>query len=197
MESRLASQVHSLWRQQVQLRNKEKMQSIAVTPMFDTSRGARTLPQPGKYLSFHLGREQFGIPVLAVREIVGAQAVTPVPQTPVHVKGVINLRGKVIPVIDLRVKCGLPAMETTERSCIVVVQGRGGETAPMGILVDGVEEVLNLAASDIETTCDFGNGVQVPEILGLAKCKDRVTILLDLGQILNQNQLRKLQSALQ
>jgi len=173
------------------------MPSIAVTPVEGTPRVANMLPQAGKYLIFHLGREQFGIPVLAVREIVGAQSITPVPQTPVHVKGVINLRGKVIPVIDLRIKCGLHAGENTDRSCIVVVRIRGAESAPVGILVDGVAEVLNLADNDMEATCDFGSGVKVPEILGLAKSKDRVTILLDMDQILNHNQLRNLQSALQ
>src|SRR5437764_2498928 len=99
----------------------------------------------GKYLTFQLVNEEFGVRVLKVREIMGLQEITAVPQTPGHVKGVINLRGKVIPVIDLRLKFGLPAAEYNQRTCIIVTQMRG-ETGPilMGIVVDGVSEVLNL-----------------------------------------------------
>src|ERR1700693_727704 len=102
----------------------------------------------GKYLVFELGREEFGIGVLKVREIRGIQDITAVPQTPAHVKGVINLRGKVIPVVDLRLKFGLPEQEYTQRTCIIVVQvRREAEPMLMGIAVDGVAEVLNLAAA--------------------------------------------------
>ena len=123
----------------------------------------------GKYLVFELGREEFGIRVLKVREIMGIQDITAVPQTPGHVKGVINLRGKVIPVVDLRLKFGLPEQDYTQRTCIIVVQVQG-EGAPvlMGIVVDGVAEVLNLAAADIEDTPDFGEGVTTPYLLGMA-----------------------------
>src|SRR5579884_3394458 len=106
----------------------------------------------GKYLTFELANEEFGIRVLKVREIMGVQEITAVPQTPQHVKGVINLRGKVIPVIDLRLKFGLPAAEYTQRTCIVVTQIAGEHASPilMGIVVDGVCEVLNLSSQDIE-----------------------------------------------
>ena len=115
----------------------------------------------GKYLAFELGREEFAIRVLKVREIMGIQDITAVPHTPAHVKGVINLRGKVIPVIDLRLKFGLPEQEYTQRTCIIVVQvQREAAPALMGIMVDAVAEVLNLAGTDIEDTPDFGDGTR-------------------------------------
>jgi purine-binding chemotaxis protein CheW len=152
----------------------------------------------GKYLVFHLGREDFGIRVLKVREIMGVQDITAVPQTPAHVKGVINLRGKVIPVVDLRLKFGLPEAEYTQRTCIIVVQVQGGASASLvGIVVDGVAEVLNVVASDIEDTPDFGRGVTTPYLLGMAKIKDKVKILLDIDQVLNNQEVRGLQSTIQ
>ena len=111
----------------------------------------------GKYLTFQLANEEFGIRVLKVREIMGLQEITAVPQTPAHIKGVINLRGKVVPVIDLRLKFGLAAAEYTQRTCIIVTQMQGESGAVlMGIVVDGVSEVLNLTAAEIEDTPDFG-----------------------------------------
>jgi purine-binding chemotaxis protein CheW len=152
----------------------------------------------GKYLVFHLGREDFGIRVLKVREIMGVQDITAVPQTPAHVKGVINLRGKVIPVVDLRLKFGLPEAEYTQRTCIIVVQVQGGVSASLvGIVVDGVAEVLNVVAGDIEDTPDFGRGVTTPYLLGMAKIKDKVKILLDIDQVLNSQEVRGLQSTIQ
>ena len=139
----------------------------------------------GKYLVFQLGSEEFGIRVLQVREIMGVQDITSLPQTPAHVKGVINLRGKVIPVVDLRLKFGLPEQEHTERTCIIVVQvNRGNRPVSMGIVVDGVVEVLTLAASDIEDTPDFGGGAATPYLLGMAKVKGKVKILLEIDQVL-------------
>ena len=135
----------------------------------------------GKYLVFHLGQEEFGIQVLKVREIMGIQDITAVPQTPHHVKGVINLRGKVIPVVDLRLKFGLPEQEYTQRTCIIVTQVNS-EAGPMlmGIVVDGVAEVLNLATAEIEDTPDFGDGTATPYLLGMAKVKGKVKILLEI-----------------
>src|SRR5271165_1695319 len=107
----------------------------------------------GKYLTFVIGKEEFGVGVLKVREIMGIQDITAVPHTPPYLKGVINLRGKVIPVVDLRIKFGLPASDHTQRTCIIVVQV-GGETHSilMGIIVDGVVEVLTLMPADVEDT---------------------------------------------
>jgi len=152
----------------------------------------------GKYLVFHLGREEFGIRVLKVREIMGVQDITAVPQTPAYVKGVINLRGKVIPVVDLRLKFGLPEVEYSQRTCIIVVQAQT-ETATMlmGIVVDGVAEVLSLVEGDIEDTPDFGQGVAAPYLLGLAKIRDKVKILLDIDQVMNSQELHGLESVLQ
>ncbi|MFB3826869.1 MAG: chemotaxis protein CheW [Bryobacteraceae bacterium] len=154
-------------------------------------------PRAGKYLVFHLGREEFGIQVLKVREIMGVQDITAVPQTPPYVKGVINLRGKVIPVVDLRLKFGLPEMEYTQRTCIIVVQVEGQAGAlHMGIVVDGVAEVLNLAEGDIEDTPDFGHGVTTTYLLGMAKVKGKVKILLEIDQVLSAEELRGLDKLL-
>ena len=152
----------------------------------------------GKYLVFQLGREEFGIRVLNVREIMGIQDITAVPRTPNYVKGVINLRGKVIPVVDLRLKFGLPEQEYTRRTCIIVVQARG-EVGPMlmGIVVDGVAEVLNLAAADIEDTPDFGDGTSTPYLLGMAKVKGKVKILLEIDRVLNCHDLSALNALVQ
>ena len=152
----------------------------------------------GKYLVFHLGSEEFGIRVLKVREIMGIQDITAVPQTPAYVKGVINLRGKVIPVVDLRLKFGLPEMEYTQRTCIIVVQVQAeSHTMLMGIVVDGVAEVLNLVPGDIEDTPDFGQGVEITYLLGMAKIKGKVKILLDIDQVLTSQELHGLESVLQ
>jgi len=152
----------------------------------------------GKYLIFHLGAEEFGTEVLKVREIMGIQDITTVPQVPAYVKGVINLRGKVIPVVGLRLKFGLPAEEYTARTCIIVVRThQGDEDLMIGIIVDGVAEVLNLAASDIEDTPDFGPGVVTPYLKGMAKIKGKVKILLDIDQVLSANELDGLTALLQ
>jgi purine-binding chemotaxis protein CheW len=147
----------------------------------------------GKYLVFHLGEEEFGIQVQKVREIMGVQDVTQVPQTPPHVKGVINLRGKVIPVVDLRLKFNMPAREYTQRTCIIVVQIAGARgTMQMGVVVDGVSEVLNIAGADVEDTPSFGKEVEVPYVMGLAKLKGKVKILLDIDQVMTARDLARL-----
>lgn len=169
------------------------------------SLSSEALPPPpnfqqraGKYLIFHLGAEEFGTEVLKVREIMGLQDITAIPQVPAHVKGVINLRGKVIPVIDLRLKFGMEPQDYTERSCIMVMQTRqSDEEVFIGLIVDGVVEVLNLAASDMEETPDFGPGVQTPYITGMAKIKGKVKILLDIDHVLSNDQLDGLKALLQ
>ncbi len=152
----------------------------------------------GKYLIFHLGHEEFGTEVLKVREIMGLQDITTVPQTPQYVKGVINLRGKVIPVVDLRLKFGLSSEEYTARTCIIVVRTVQAETEMMiGIIVDGVAEVLTLNEEDIEDTPDFGPGIETPYLNGMAKTKGKVKILLDIDQVLSTNELNGLNALLQ
>ena len=124
---------------------------------------------------------------------MGLQDITAVPQTPAHVKGVINLRGKVVPVIDLRLKFGLAPAEYTQRTCIIVtqVQGESGLLL-MGIIVDGVSEVLNLTAAEIEDTPDFGEEVSGQYLLGMAKVKGKVKILLDIDRVLSTQDLHNL-----
>ncbi len=138
----------------------------------------------GKYLTIVLDHEAYGIAVLTVREIIRCQKITPVPQMPDYVKGVINLRGRVIPIVDLRVKFGLNA-EFTERTCIVVVQVKlaSGDAMQMGLIVDSVEEVVILTADSIEPTPDFGVRVSTDYLLGMAKVKGQVTTLLDIGRV--------------
>ena len=144
----------------------------------------------GKYLTFALGPEEYGLEILKVREIMGIMEITAVPQTPHHVKGVINLRGKVIPVIDLRAKFGMETTETTEQTCIIVVeitqQGQGFNT---GIVVDRVQEVLDIAGEDIEDTPQFGSNVATDFILGMGKIGESVKILLDINKVLDADDL--------
>lgn len=165
----------------------------------ETGSALKSDPRAGKYLAFHLGSEEFAIQVLKVREIMGMQDITSVPQTPSFVKGVINLRGKVIPVIDLRLKFGLAEVEYTQRTCIIVVQvkGESGNISLTGIIVDEVSEAVNIAAGDIEDTPDFGDATATPYLLGMAKGKGKVKILLDIDQILSTQELDGLRTLLQ
>ena len=137
----------------------------------------------GKYLTVVLENEAYGLNVLKIREIIRLQKITPVPQMPDFVKGVINLRGRVIPIIDLRVKFGLKA-EFTERTCIVVVQVKmpSEQVVQMGLIVDSVEEVVNLTAAEIEPTPEFGAKIDTTYLLGMAKVKGQVKTLLDIDR---------------
>ncbi len=152
-------------------------------------------PRAGKYLTFNLGKEEFGIQVRHIREIMGVQDITAVPGTPPHLKGVINLRGKIIPVVDLRLKFNFPAIPFTETTCIVVVQvEQEGDNALIGLIVDGVSEVLTLAAGDIEDAPNFGEGNETPFVLGIAKVKGAVKILLRIEDVLTLRELRGIES---
>ena len=150
-----------------------------------TAAASRTAGLAGKYLTFALADEEYGLPVLKVREIIKMMDITEVPQVPAHVKGVLNLRGKVIPVIDVRLKFGFASQDYTERTCIIVVD----VTLPagpvmMGIIVDHVSEVINLVAEEIEETPEFGDRVCTDYMKGVAKVKGTVKILLDLDRVL-------------
>ena len=148
----------------------------------------------GKYLTFALGGESYAIPVLKVREIIRLTSITTVPQMPDYIRGVINLRGKIIPVMDLRLRFGFAAAANTEQNCIVVVQVKnltGGATA-MGLVVDAVEEVAQLAAADIEETPDFGAQVDTEYILGMAKVKGAVKALLDIDKVIGGDTVARL-----
>jgi len=147
----------------------------------------------GKYLTFTLAGEEYGISILKVKEIIGMMPITTVPQTPPYVKGVINLRGKVIPVVDLRSKFGMDSIEYTERTCIIVVEIAGSATTiPMGIVVDSVSEVLNIKSGDIEETPSFGNQLDTDYILGMAKVGGGVKILLDIDRVMNADEMASL-----
>jgi purine-binding chemotaxis protein CheW len=146
----------------------------------------------GKYLTFELGTEEYGIPIIKVREINGMMAITKVPQTDEYVKGVINLRGKVIPVIDLRLKFGMEANEYNERTCIIVVEVQGEKgTVSIGLIVDAVSEVNNIKAEEIEDPPTFGTSLSTEYILGMAKKEDGVKILLDINRVLATQELAR------
>ncbi len=152
--------------------------------------GSSGLEREGKYLTFSLGNEEYGIGILKVKEIIGMMRITPVPQTPEFVKGVINLRGKVIPVIDLRLRFGMEEIGYTERTCIVVVEidGSGGKLH-IGVVVDSVSEVLNIKGADIEDTPSFGTTLNTEYILGMAKTGGGVKILLEIDRVLSNSDI--------
>ncbi|TYT74038.1 chemotaxis protein CheW [Desulfobotulus mexicanus] len=144
----------------------------------------------GKYLTFSLGEENYGIGILKVKEIIGMMPITSVPQTPDFMKGVINLRGKVIPVVDLRLKFSMPATDYTDRTCIIVVEVRGlSSSIQMGCVVDSVSEVLNIKGEDIEPAPSFGTKLHTDYILGMAKMDGKVNILLDIDSILTTEEI--------
>jgi purine-binding chemotaxis protein CheW len=165
------------------------MQSAVTEPPASAKSDVRA----GKYLTFGLGKEEFAIQVMRVREIMGVQEITAVPQTPECVKGVINLRGKVIPVVDLRLKFAMQPQEYTQRTCIIVVQIEHADTRLLtGVVVDEVSEVITLQAADIEDTPDFGRGAAVPYLLGMAKLKGKVKILLDINKVMSDQEVHGL-----
>jgi purine-binding chemotaxis protein CheW len=150
---------------------------------------AKTLTkfQAGKFLTFKLGEESYGVAVLKIREIIRMQKITLVPQMPSYVKGVINLRGKVIPVIDMRLKFNVGSDAVTERTCIVVVQienRAASTTTSVGLIVDAVEEVMNITENEVEETPDLGGQFDGEYILGIAKIKGEVKTLLDIDAVI-------------
>ncbi len=154
------------------------------------------MDKEGKYLTFTLANEEYGIGILKIREIIGMMPITSVPRTPEFVKGVINLRGKVIPVMDLRLRFGMEEMEYTDRTCIIVVEiERQAGTVQIGTVVDSVSEVLNVGGTDIEETPSFGTKLDTEYILGMAKIEGGVKILLDIDEVLNDEEVAVLQKA--
>jgi purine-binding chemotaxis protein CheW len=150
----------------------------------------------GKFLTFSMADEEYGIGILKIKEIIGMMPVTTVPQTPEFVKGVINLRGKVIPVIDLRLRFGMEAIDYTERTCIIVVEIEStAGTVQIGVVVDAVSEVLNVNAEDVEETPTFGAKLNTDYILGMAKMEGGVKILLDIDKVLSSDELALLKKA--
>ncbi|HNY80669.1 MAG: chemotaxis protein CheW [Sedimentisphaerales bacterium] len=152
-----------------------------------------TRAKPGKYLTFALGPEEFGLEILKVREIIGYMDITAIPQTPEHVRGVVNLRGQVIPVVDLRTKFAMRTEEITSQTCIIVVETRqGNQKFNTGIVVDRVRDVLDIVASQIEDAPSFGACVETDFILSMAKIADSVKILLDIDRVLGSAELETL-----
>lgn len=146
---------------------------------------ATALAQTSKHLTFKLGEEEYGLDILKVQEIIGIMPITRVPRTPAYVRGVINLRGRVIPVVDLRVKFGVSKPEDTERTCIVVVQVAGTSVATtMGVVVDEVSEVVDIPESAVDETPRFGADVETDFVLGIGKLADKVVMLLDIDRVL-------------
>jgi purine-binding chemotaxis protein CheW len=155
-----------------------------------TDRNETTLlNREGKYLTFALANEEYGLEILKVREIIGYIDVTAVPQTPHYVKGVINLRGQVIPVVDLRAKFGMETADVTDETCIIVVEiTHSTRKFNTGIVVDRVQEVLDIAGTAIEDPPQFGTAVETAFILGMAKIGDAVKILLDIDRVLGDDE---------
>jgi purine-binding chemotaxis protein CheW len=150
----------------------------------------------GTYLTFRLQDEEYGIAILKVKEIIGMMEITPIPKMPGFIKGVINLRGKVIPIIDLRLKFGLDSASYDERTCIIVVEvpGHSGEIA-LGLVVDAVNEVSNIKEGDVEDTPSFGVDLEAKFILGMAKSEGGVKILLDITKVVGKAELAGLAQA--
>ena len=150
----------------------------------------------GKYLTFYLAGEEYGIGILKIKEIIGMLPITSVPQTPEYVKGVVNLRGKVVPVMDLRVRFGIADIEYTDRTCIIVVEIAGQDgTVMVGIVVDSVSEVVNIKVDEIQETPNFGIELDTDYILGLAKMEGNVKILLEIERVLGSEDVTAIYEA--
>ncbi|MBN2754730.1 MAG: chemotaxis protein CheW [Candidatus Goldbacteria bacterium] len=144
----------------------------------------------GKYLTFRLAKEEYGVEILKVREIIGLMPITRVPKTPEFVRGVINLRGGVIPVVELRSKFGMESEADTNETCVIVVEiMKQKEPVQIGILVDSVSEVMDIAGADIEATPSFGVELDTNYILGMAKTRGTVRILLNIDRVLTNEEL--------
>ena len=159
-----------------------------------TPKDIRSLEQiQGKYLTFKLADEEYGLEIIRVKEIIGIMSVTTLPKTPDFVKGVINLRGKVIPVIDLRLKFTMPEKDYDDKTCIIVVEvGFDSDNVQIGIIVDAVSEVINVTVDELEPTPKFGVEVDTSFILGMAKSKGSVRTLLDVNSVLTSNEMLSL-----
>jgi purine-binding chemotaxis protein CheW len=142
--------------------------------------------QEGKYLTFILGSEEYGILIKRVKEIIGIMDITNIPRTPEFIKGVINLRGKIIPIMDLRLRFGLEEKEYNQRTCIIVVEINAGEIKKqMGIVVDTVSEVVNIQKNEIDPSTKYDVSGETDFLMGLGKIKGKVILLLDIDQILS------------
>ena len=144
----------------------------------------------GKFLTFFLSTEEYGIEILKVQEIIGVMTITPIPRTPAFIKGVINLRGRIIPIIDLRLKLSMEEAKHTEETCFIVVKAHDMH---MGVVVDKVSEVLDIAGENVEDAPSMGEDINTDYILGIGKAGDKVKMLLDIDKVLSDKDLKALQ----
>ena len=143
-----------------------------------------------QYLTFQLGDEMFAIGILSIREIIEYGFVTEVPMTPPFIRGVINLRGAVVPVLDLAVRFGRQARDSSKRTCIVIVEiGSDNDSHEMGVVVDAVNEVLEISHGDIEPPPEFGARVRSDFIRGMGKINDKFVIILDVNRVLSVDEV--------
>ena len=176
-----------------EIRNRVRLMTEGVKPVNPALN--TMIDREGKYLTFCLANEEYGIGILKIKEIIGMMPITPVPRARAYMKGVINLRGKVIPVVDLRLKFGLEEIGYTERTCIVVVETRGEVGSVLvGIVVDSVSEVLNIKGEDIEETSTFWARLDMDYILGMAKMNRGVKILLDIDRVISGKDITLLEN---
>jgi len=146
----------------------------------------------GKYLTFNLGPEEYGIEILKVVEIIGLMKITAVPRTPNYVRGIINLRGTIHPVIDLRTKFSMDSIEDTQETCIIVLEiEKDGQSEQIGVVVDNVKEVQDIADKEIEDSPSLGHDVDTKFIKGMANVKDKVVILLNVEKIFSESDLKE------
>jgi purine-binding chemotaxis protein CheW len=159
--------------------------------------GKKDFEQEAKYLTFQLAEEAYGIGILTIKEIIGMMSVTTIPQTPEFIKGVINLRGKVIPIVDLRMRFGMTEAAYSDRTCIIIVEINAGssEHIMVGIVVDSVSEVMNIKGEDIEDTPRMGFSLNTEYIMGMAKLDGGVKILLDIDRVFRESELSALDKA--
>ena len=158
----------------------------------ETSMTRQNSQKGGKFLTFFLAGEEYGLEILKVHEIIGMMPITSVPRTPTYIRGVINLRGKIIPIVDLRLKLEMESAEQTEETCTIVVQASGLD---VGVVVDKVSEVLDIASEDIEDAPSFGGDVNSEYILGIGKSDGKVKLLLDIDRVLSNQDALYLSSA--
>ena len=165
-------------------------------PLLEQAQGA-LFEKEGKYLTFALGAEEYGLEILKVREIIGCMEITAVPQTPDYVKGIINLRGQVIPVVDIRTLFGMEPKSITEETCIIVVEVmRRQHRFSTGVIVDRVSEVLDIDGGAIEQAPQLGASVNTDFILGMGKVNDAVKILLNIDKVLDSSELSSLEETI-
>jgi len=156
------------------------------------NQSAKTDSRAGKYLTFFLSDEEYGVEILKVQEIIGRMPITPVPLTSKYIRGVINLRGKIHPIMDLKIKFGMDETVMTEETCIIVIKT---SALMMGILVDKVSEVVNITSDDIEDTPSFGAEVNPEYLLGVGKAGGRVRLLLDIEKVITASDVVNLKKA--